>query len=104
MSKPVTYEVNLNVDKALEAEYATWLRKHINDMLMLPGFISANCFRVNEPVMTGQVSWSVHYQLENQAALEQYFIEHADRMRADGVQHFGQRFNASRRVLEDAND
>jgi hypothetical protein len=33
-------------------------------------------------------------------SLNDYFIHHAERMRNDGIQRFGDKINASRRVLE----
>lgn len=96
----VIYEVNLWVDRAIAAEYRTWLDEHIRRMRALPGFTSAVLYEVREPTPpAGQVTFSVRYRLRDQAALDAYLAEHAARMRADGAARFGDRFRAERRVL-----
>ncbi|HRO62461.1 DUF4286 family protein [Thermomonas sp.] len=96
---PVIYEVNLDVDAALAAEYRVWLRAHVAQMLALPGFVSARIFEVVDPPTPGRLCLCVHYRLRDAAALQDYFDHHAARMRADGTARFGSRFTASRRVL-----
>lgn len=97
---PVIYEVNLQVDAAIAGEYRTWLAAHIREMLALPGFTGARWFGVADPVAPGEVAFCVQYELADQAALEAYLRNHAERMRADGARLFGGRFHASRRVLQ----
>lgn len=96
---PVIYEVNLDVDAALAAEYRTWLREHVAQMLALPGFVSARTFEVVDPPAPGRLCLCVHYRLRDAAALQAYFEQHAARLRGDGAARFGNRFRASRRVL-----
>ena len=42
----------------------------------------------------------MRYHLESREALEQYLRDHAPRLRADGIARFGERFRATRRVME----
>lgn len=98
----VVYEVNLDVEAGIAGEYEAWLRAHVEAMLALPGFVSAQLFAVDEPVEAGRAAWCVHYRLRDAAALDAYLREHAARMRADGQARFGARFRASRRVLQPA--
>lgn len=93
------YEVNLDVDVAIATDYRGWLDAHVQDMLALPGFVSAQVFEVAEPVESGRVAYCVHYRLRDAAALDAYLRGHAARMRADGAARFGDRFRTSRRVL-----
>ena len=95
----VVYEVDLDVDAAVASDYRGWLDAHVQDMLALPGFVSAQVFEVAEPVAAGRVGYCVHYRLRDADALDAYLREHAARMRADGDARFGGRFRASRRVL-----
>src|SRR5687767_12455627 len=37
----VIYEVNLAVDREIAVEYRSWLVKHVQEMLALPGFTGA---------------------------------------------------------------
>ena len=96
----LVYEVNLDVDAGIADEYRAWLDAHVRAMLALPGFVSARVFEVlDDADRDGGVHLCVHYVLRDAAALEAYLHEHAPRMRADGVAHFGDRFRASRRIL-----
>ena len=95
----VVYEVNLQVDAAIEPEYRAWLAEHVREMLALPGFVDAAVYDVREPVEPGRIGWCVHYRLRDAAALEAYLREHAPRMREAGITRFGNRFSATRRVL-----
>lgn len=96
----VLYEVTLDVDAGIEAEYRAWLCDHVAQMLALPGFVDARTAEVVEPVPApGRVAFCVHYRLRDMAALQAYFDHHAAAMRGDGVARFGDRFHASRRVL-----
>ena len=62
MSSLICYEVNLEIDAAIEAEYRTWLRTHINEMLALPGFVSAQCFDILDPApVPGRIALCVQY-------------------------------------------
>jgi hypothetical protein len=99
----VIYEVNLNVDRDIEGEFGRWLSLHVEQMLALPGFVGADI--ASEEREPGQTAgWSVRYRLLSRQALDAYFRDHAERMRADGIDRFGQRFSASRRILLPAAD
>lgn len=95
----IEYEVTLDVDTAIESEYVAWLYEHIEQMLALPGFIDASTSRIVEPVTSGRTGFCVRYRLQDGASLASYFEHHAASMRAQGVERFGNRFRAQRRVL-----
>jgi len=94
----VVYEVSLEADAEIVAPFDTWLRDHVADMLVLPGFLSAEILS-DEGTAPGRVSRVVQYRLRDQAALDEYLREHAPRMRAQGLERFGNRYSAERRVL-----
>ena len=104
----VVYEVNLAVDADVADDYAAWLGPHIDEVLAVPGFVSAEWWTV-EGATSGEgdsgeaapprVRWSVQYRVESREALQTYFDVHAERLRGDGLARFGGRFEASRRVL-----
>ena len=96
----VTYEVNLWVQRRIEAEYRAWLQLHVAKILHLPGFIDACVYEVEEtPGSSEEFALCVHYRLRDGAALQTYLSEHAPRLRAEGVAKFGDGFRAQRRVL-----
>ena len=96
----IVYEVSLQVDGEIAADFATWLQAHVAEILALPGFTGADILQVCEPLEPGCVGWCVAYRLRDRAALDRYLVEHAPRMRADGLARFGNRFRASRRILQ----
>lgn len=97
------YEVNLKVDRAIESEYLAWLNDHVREMLELGCFEGAQIYREEQDGSgDGQFRMVVHYQVRGRETLQRYFDEHAASMRADGLERFGARFSATRRVLEPA--
>lgn len=94
------YEVNLTVDADIAEAYAEWLEPHIEEVLAVDGFTSADWWIVEPDGEDGAcVNWCVQYHVESRTALATYFRDHAERLRGDGLARFGGRFSASRRVL-----
>jgi hypothetical protein len=100
----IIYEVNISVQREIEAEYREWLLKHIAEILALPGFLDARSFDVQRTDDNAMAEICVQYRLASQSALDDYFAQHAALLRADGVEKFGDRFSASRRVLINPRD
>ena len=92
------YEVNLYVDPDAAEGMAVWLRAHVREMLGFDGFKGAAWY-FRDPDEAGRQRWTLHYRVEGWKHLSAYFEHHADRMRRDGLDHFGGRFSADRRVL-----
>jgi hypothetical protein len=97
-NETVLYEVNLEAEAGIEGPFDTWLRDHIADVLQFDGFLSAEVLD-DATAPAGRIRRIVQYRLRNQAALDAYLREHAPRMRAQGVEKFGERYSAQRRVL-----
>lgn len=104
-SAALIYEVNVDLDAAIEGDYRAWLDAHVREILAMPGFTGARIFEVVEPRQdTGRVTLCVQYALRDAAALDAYLRDHALRLRADGVARFGDGFRATRRVLRNVTD
>lgn len=96
----ILYEVNLDVQTSIFAQYRVWLDEHVRAMIALPGFLGADVYEREDPAApAGQRSLCVHYRLAGRAEFERYLREDAPRMRADGLARFPGKFSASRRVL-----
>jgi hypothetical protein len=96
----IVYEVNLEIDAGIAAEYRAWLDAHVAEILALPGFTGARLLEVVEPAAPStRIGLCVQYTLVDAAALDAYLREHAPRLRADGVARFGDGFRAHRRIL-----
>ncbi|MFN3201559.1 MAG: DUF4286 family protein [Bradymonadia bacterium] len=95
---PVIYEVNLTIDEAIAEAYGQWLGHHIDEMLAIEGFEQATWLEVHGPP-EGKVQWVVCYTVSSAEHLERYFSHWAPKMRGDGLERFGGRFTATRRVM-----
>ena len=100
----VIYEVNLAIRPDTVDAFHSWLTKHIDEILEIDGFVKANWYKRKhedegvEP--KDETLWTVQYYLNDRDALESYFTHHAQRMRQEGLELFGGKFTASRRILE----
>jgi hypothetical protein len=92
----IIYEVNHDVDKKIEKEYAVWMESHIQEML---GFESIDWFNRESEDDQQMVCWSIHYHVRSMSDLQSYLDTHAEKMRADGANRFGGRYRANRRIL-----
>jgi Domain of unknown function (DUF4286) len=98
----IVYEVNIEIDAAIEGAYRAWLAPHIDEILRLPGFTGARVYEVLDPPPSADaVALCVQYLLIDRESLEIYLRDHAPRLRADAVARFGERFRALRRVLRE---
>lgn len=95
------YEVTLSIDREVADDIDHWLARHIEEMLLLPGFIRAKTFALDDEA--DRVRRVTHYYLENDAALDQYLTGPAAGMRQAASEQFGDRCDASRRILHAAN-
>ncbi|AVP95861.1 DUF4286 domain-containing protein [Ahniella affigens] len=93
----IVYEVRVVIEPEIEPAYRAWLTPHIQEIINLPGFTGADLYTEADP--SGNPCFVMHYHAQNQESLDRYFAEHAPRLRADGIAHFGNRFSATRRVL-----
>lgn len=98
----IVYEVNLEVDHDVKDDYLAWLRPSIREILALDGFEAALWYRPEGFISpdTGRLMYTLHYLVRTQAHLDDYFENHAPRMRAEGMSQYGGRFAATRRILK----
>ncbi len=99
-SSGLVYEVTLTIEDDIVSEFDAWLAQHVEEMLELPGFESANVFTI-EKDQANKTRRVTHYHLESEDALEDYFSTYATTMRQSGIAHFGDKFSANRRVLRE---
>lgn len=93
------YEVTLRVDNDAAEELDEWLEAHVSEMLNLPGFTDAEISVLDDaPDKRTRVT---RYYLASDEALETYLAGPATEMRQAASNQFGDRFEATRRVLRD---
>ena len=94
----VIYEVTLSVDREIVDDFDDWLATHIEEMLELPGFTGVHVYETDDDEQ-GRARRVTHYELPGQAELDEYLAGPADSMRQSGIDRFGDRMHASRRIL-----
>ena len=95
----VVYEVSVEVEAEIRADYLHWLEDHVAEILALPGFTGCDVFEVLDPAGDDALRVCMQYRLVDEAALAAYLQAHAPRLRADGLARFGTRMRAQRRVM-----
>lgn len=96
----VIYEVNLLIDKEIYEQFQSWLNEHAKEMLEFPGFIQAQILKPEEDDTPNQKKLTVHYQLDNNNSLLNYFKHFSAQMRDEGLKQFKDKFSAERRVYK----
>ena len=102
LSNNVIYEVNLTVDFDIADIFKNWLCTHVSTMLTFEGFTKADWFERESSEEANQGNkkhWTIHYHVESKSQLENYFQHHASQMRQEGIDQFGNKFSATRRIL-----
>lgn len=92
----ILYEVNIQIDEDVYNDYITWLELHIQKILRLPGFNKA--LLLND--MQNKSNVTVQYYLNSAEALDNYLLNNAEQMRADGLLKFSNKFTVTRRFLK----
>ncbi|NNF52114.1 MAG: DUF4286 family protein [Gammaproteobacteria bacterium] len=95
----IIYQVDMDIDGEVADSFDVWLGEHIDDMLAIAGFVSAEVLADTESVQQGVVHRSVQYRIKDRQSLEHYLSHDAERMRAEGQRRFGGYFKATRKIL-----
>jgi hypothetical protein len=100
-SKPVIYEVSLELDPAIVTEYDVWLEHHLREVLEIEGFEIGRILRPEGERAPGEwVPRVCQYTVRSRADLQRYLDGPALAMRQKGIDRFGDRFRATRRILD----
>ena len=95
----IQYEVCLSLSTTLRPDYLIWLKAHIQEMLTFDGFQSAVLLDQLDPEIESEtIQLIVQYRLRDAKTFETYLSTHASRMRNDGLQSFGTKVQATRRL------
>ncbi len=95
----VIYQVELDVDGEVSDAFDAWLPGHIEEMLAIAGFVSAEVLADTEGAGQGVIRRTVQYRVLDREALDHYLTHDAERMRAEGQRLFGGYFRATRKIF-----
>jgi len=96
----VIYEVNLKINLQIEEDFLKWLKEHVVEMLNIEGFLEAT---ISTPELIEENNSvkliTCSYKVSSREMLKNYFDNHSQKMREDGIKRFGSQFTAERRIL-----
>jgi hypothetical protein len=99
----IIYEVSIKLDNPVSTgEFMSWLRHgHIQQVLSHKGFLAAELYRCRESSAQGENGNEVvvRYTVSSPEDLDDYIQNHAQRLRQDAVDKFGDRMVAHRRIM-----
>ena len=70
------YEVTLTIEREIIDSFDGWLANHVEQMLALPGFVSANVFALDDDE-DGNAQRVTQYILESEGDLDSYLADKA---------------------------
>lgn len=95
----IIYNVTLNIDKSISKEWLEWIKDHIPQVLATGKFKEAKLTKV---LIDDDESdtYSVQYRAHSRADLDAYYADHANDLKLDGLQRFGDKVLSFRTELE----
>ncbi|WP_248724347.1 DUF4286 family protein [Seonamhaeicola sp. ML3] len=96
----IIYNVTANIDESIHEEWLVWIKEHIPQVLGTGKFDKATLTRVLVEEDMGGVTYSIQYRAFSREALDAYYREDAERLRADGLKRFADKMLAFRTELE----
>lgn len=96
MTGRILYEVTVTIEPQAREDYLAWLKPHVREILKLDGFLDAAIWIDSED----PCAITSAYIVRDRAAMDAYLAGPAAAFRADGVERFGDKMSAKRRMLE----
>ncbi len=98
------YNVTVNVDESIHAEWLTWIESHIPDVLATGRFVSAKMSQVLVEEEMGGITYSIQYTAKTREDLDSYYQFDANKLRNDGMHKFADKMVAFRTELKVLNE
>ena len=96
----IIYNVTINIEQSAHKRWLQWMQnKHIADVLATGLFNNARLVKVLVEEDEG-VTYSVQYFCDSREKLNEYYKNHAPKLRQDGLALFGDKMLAFRTELE----
>jgi hypothetical protein len=97
----IIYNVTINIDESVHDQWLSWLKtKHIDEVLATGCFFKAKLIKVLVEEEMGGTTYSVQYFAHNVDKLNDYYKNHAPKLREEGMRLFGDKMLAFRTELE----
>ena len=96
----IIYNVTVNVDDTVHEQWVEWIKEHIPRVLATGKFKEAKLTKVLIEEEMGGQTYSIQYRAHSREALNNYYKDDADRLRAEGLAKFAGKSLAFRTELE----
>jgi len=94
------YNVTVNIDDSVHDEWLKWIKEHIPQVLATGKFKNAKLTKVLVDEEMGGQTYSIQYRSYSREALDAYYREDADKLKADGLKRFADKMLAFRTELQ----
>lgn len=98
------YNVTVNIDESIHAEWLVWIENHIPEVLATGRFVSAKMTQVLVEEEMGGVTYSIQYTAKSREDLDDYYKYDAENLRSDGMKKFADKMLAFRTELKVINE
>lgn len=96
----IIYNVTVQVNHSIHEEWITWLRStHIPQVIATGCFASSRILRLLETDETDGPTYAIQYHAANTSDYERYIAIHANTLRQDGIDKWGDQFIAFRTIM-----
>ena len=96
----IIYNVTVNIDHSIHNKWLQWMQnKHISDVLATGLFNNARFVKVLVQEDEG-ATYSVQFFSDSKEKLDEYYQNHAPKLRQEGLELFGDKMLAFRTELE----
>ena len=96
----IIYNVTINIANEVHDEWLIWIKEHIPQVLATGKFESALMTKVLIEEEMGGQTYSIQYKSYSREALDSYYRDDAENLKADGLKRFADKMLAFRTELE----
>ncbi len=97
----IIYNVTINIENSVHSDWLSWMKtEHIPQVLATGKFKEAKLTRVLIEEDMGGLTYSVQFRAHSRDALDSYYQNHAETLRAIGLKKYADKMLAFRTELE----
>lgn len=96
----IIYNVTVNIEESIHEQWLIWIKEHIPQVLATGKFDKATLTKVLVEENMDEVTYSIQYRSYSREALDAYYREDAEKLRADGMKKFADKMLAFRTELQ----
>jgi len=94
------YNITINIDDSVHAEWLVWIQEHIQKVLATGYFLSAKMTQVLVEEEMGGLTYSIQYTAKTREDLDAYYKNDAEKLRTEGLVKFADKMLAFRTELK----